>query len=614
MLATLVNKPFDKAGWIFEVKWDGYRAIAEKKGTQIKLYSRNDLSFSERFPEVAESLRKIDHDVILDGEIVVLDKKGVPSFQMIQDHLKDRGGEVVYYVFDILELDGKNLMSTPLIERKKVLEKTLPRVAHLEYGDFVEGRGIDFFEAAKKRGLEGIMAKEAKSEYRQGERGDKWLKIKARKRQEAVIGGFTAPRESRKYFGSLLMGVFEKGKLNYIGHSGGGFSEEDLKTLYEKLRPLEIEESPFENTPGIGEPVTWVKPVLVGELEYTEWTKEGLMRQPVFLGLREDKIPGEVSKETGKKSIFFGKEPPGKKDHSVIVNIGGRRVKLTHLEKVFWPEEGYTKGDLIEYYRSVSSFILPYLKDRPLALLRSPEGILGESFYQKDMPDSTPEWVETKEIKSDSEGRSIRFVICQDEATLIYLVNLGSIDLHGWTSRVNSLDNPDHMILDLDPGETEFTDVIKTALAVKQVLDRAGISGFCKTSGIEGIHIYVPLGGKYTHDQAKELAYLIAVMTNDLLPEVTSIERSPEKRRGKVYLDYLQNGFGKNTAVPYCVRPVKGARISTPLEWREVRHGLVMDKFTIKTVPKRLQKMGDIFRGVLGEGIDMRKAVDRLQS
>jgi len=615
MLASLADKPFDRKGWFFEVKWDGYRAIAEKHGKTIKLYSRNKTSFLEKFSEIAESIDKIDGDFVLDGEIVVLDNKGLPRFQLIQDYHRTHEGDLVYYVFDILELDGKNLQKLPLKDRKITLQRLLTKVPHIEFGDHVEDRGLDFFEAVKKRGIEGMVAKDGQSLYRQGERSSEWLKIKTRMRQEAVIGGYTSPRDSREYFGSLLLGIYEDGGLKYIGHSGGGFDEKDLKLLFGKLKGLKTDKCPFSDVP-TETGVSWVKPELVCEIEFEEWTREGLMRQPVFVGLREDKDARKVTKEIplDMTDKYFGQEAPkNEKDLQVKVKIGKRTLTVSHPNKIYWPNDGYTKGDLIEYYRSIAPFILPHLRDRPLALLRHPGGINEEGFFQKDMPESTPEWLETVGIKSDGEGRKNRYAMCQNEESLIYLVNLGSIDLHSWTSRKGSLDNPDYMIIDLDPEGVDFDEVIKTALVVKDVLDEAGIDGFCKTSGAAGLHVYVPLGAKYSHDQARELAYLIAVLVNEKLPSTTSIERMPDKRQKKVYIDYLQNGFGKNTAAPYCVRPVKKATVSTPLKWSEIKSGLRPEQFTIRNVLRRLEKTGDLFEGVLGRGVNIKTALDRLQ-
>lgn len=604
MLATLVDKPFSSAGWFFEVKWDGYRAIAEVSDGKVKLYSRNQISFVDRFPKIVEKLWKIKHDVIIDGEIVALDDEGRPKFQLLQDYLKFKEGQLVYYVFDLLALDGVDLTKRPLSERKEKLNEVLPKSNVIVFGEHIEKEGEKFFEAASVQGLEGIMAKKADSTYQPGVRGRDWLKIKTHRRQEVVIAGFTKPRGSRKYFGSLILGVYERGKLVYVGHCGGGFDERSLSDIYKKLRPLVVKVSPFGYEPGTNELVTWVKPKLVGEVKFAEWTNEGLMRQPVFVGLREDKKASEVKRESEHQ---FAKEASEK-----VETIAGREVILTHPSKVFFPKEKITKGDLVDYYRSIAKFILPHLSDRPLALLRYPDGIKGEGFYHKDVGEIVPDWIETVPIRSESEGRTIDYALCQNEAALVYFVNLGCVDFHIWTSRKESLGYPDYAIIDLDPEDVPFENVIKTAEVAYDILEGARVEAFLKTSGGRGLHIYIPLGAKYSHDQAKDFAELICTLINQRLPQLTSMERLPSKRKGKVYLDYLQNGFSKNTVAVYSVRPREAALVSTPLLWSELTRKLSPGQFTIRNIRIRLEKVGDIFKPTLGRGVDLVRALRQL--
>ncbi len=616
MLTTVVSQPFSDPNWLFEIKWDGYRTIAEIKSGEVLLYSRHELAFNDRFAPIVQSLTGFKPDAVLDGEVVVLDQNGRPQFQLLQHYQNTGEGELVYYVFDLLYLDGHNLQDLPLQQRKEILRSILPKIPGIDYGEHVRGDGIEFFASARQEGLEGIVAKKVDSPYRQGQRTGDWLKIKLRHRQEAVIGGFTAPRGSRQKFGALVLGIPENDRLRYIGHTGSGFSEATLAAVFDQLEPLIQQNSPFLSEVETNAPVTWVKPKLVCEVEYAEWTKEGFLRQPVFLGLREDKLPAEVMVETpAKTSQTFGLEPPERSSEKAVeLQIGAQMLKLKHLDKVFWPEKGYTKRDLIDYYRYVAPLLLPHLKDRPESLLRYPDGISGEGFFQKEVGEVVPDWISTVGIRTGSEKKTIHYLLCQDEATLIYLINHGSIDLHPWSSRVGSLDNPDFAVIDLDPEEADFSLVIQTAQTVREVLESIGIAGYCKTTGGRGMHIYLPLGAKYSYEQARQFTQLLCLRVNEVLPEITSLERSPSRRRGLVYLDYLQNARGQTLASVYSVRPKPGAFVSTPLRWDEVNKRLHPSNFTLKNTIKRLDKVGDLFKPVLSESINLVQALDQLDS
>ncbi len=373
MLATLVDEAFDRPGWLFEVKWDGYRAIAEVGSESVRLYSRKHTPFETKFAPIVESLSTLGHDVVLDGEIVVLDREGKARFQLIQNYQKTGKGDLVYYVFDLLYLDGEDLRSRPLTERKARLRKILGRQAsNIRFSDHVERRGIEFFQAATQAGLEGIIGKDGTSPYQEGKRTGAWVKIKSRQRQEAVIAGFTAPRGRRVEIGALVLGVYQGAKLVYIGHTGGGLDDAGLTDLRKRLDPLVRDTCPFEKVPKTNAPVRWVEPQLVCEVEFQEWTEDGRMRQPIFIGLREDKSAREVRRE---KAISAADEGES----------NGQSPKLTNLDKIYWPKEGYTKGDLIAYYREVAPVILPHLRNRAMSLHRHPDGIEGESFFQKDV-------------------------------------------------------------------------------------------------------------------------------------------------------------------------------------------------------------------------------------
>ncbi|MEP6735108.1 MAG: DNA ligase D [Chryseolinea sp.] len=620
MLATLTDKAFDDLDWIFEMKWDGYRAIAEINGKSIKLYSRNGLSFIDLYPIVADELTKIKGKFVLDGEIVILDDDGKPSFQKLQHYPENRRLAIVYYVFDCLKFEGKNITNLALIERKKLLSQIIPKSDIIRYSEHVEADGIAFFREAVKLKLEGIMAKHKLSTYEKGKRTTNWLKIKNTNTQEAIIAGYTAPRASRKYFGALILAIKQKGKLKYIGHSGTGFTEKVLKDLYTEFQPLVRASSPFSEKIPANASVTWLRPALVCNVKYTELTQDGIMRHPIFLGLRIDKNASEVDHVDRKKTALA--KPNGVKprlrskkedqeDESIKVN--GHSVKITNRSKVYWPEEGYTKGQVIDFYHSIAPYILPYLKDRPQSLRRNPNGISDKGFFHKDAGDAAPSWVKHASIHAQSSNKNVEYILCNNEASLLYLNNLGCIEINPWNSRIKKPDNPDYLIIDLDPSESNsFDEVIDVAHAVKEVLDKAGASSYCKTSGATGVHIYVPLHALYTYEQIKPFAELVAITASEIISEVATIQRSLIKRKGRIYIDYLQNSRGQTLSSVYSLRPVPGASVSTPLDWKELKHGLNPLDFNINNIGKRLAKKGDLFKGVLKDKINLKRCFDRL--
>lgn len=603
MLATLVDAPFDRPGWSFEVKWDGFRALAVTEGGRVRLLSRNGKSLNRRFPAIAAALAGTRAEAVLDGEIVAVDDRGRPVFQDLQNAERaGEGGRLRYYVFDVLQVGGRDLRPLPLERRREALPKLLPVSPAVRLSDSVEARGRDFFRAAAAQGLEGVVAKDLASPYRPGERTRTWLKIKARHSQEAVIGGFTRPRASRRYFGALVLGLYRNGDLVYVGHVGTGFSEATLKDLSARLRPLIAKRPPFAVPPETNEPVTWVAPRLVAEVEFAEWTADGLMRQPAFLGLRDDKDPRQVGREEARPEPAPGGAAAFR-----------TRAELTHLDKVFWPGEGLTKGDLIGYYARMADRLLPYLKGRPQALDRHPDGIAGESFFQKDLTQGPPSWVRTVEVDSETRGRPVRYLVCDNRDTLLYEANLGAIEINVWSSSLPHLDAPDYVVLDFDPLETSFRAAVEAVLAAKEVLDEMALPAFCKTSGATGLHVYVPLRPRYSFDQSRELARLICTIVNARHPGLTSLERRPAKRRGRIYLDYLQNRKGATMAAPYSVRPVAGATVSMPLAWREVTARLDPSAFDIRIVPELASRREDPWRDFFDARVDLVKALGRIE-
>lgn len=620
MLAYLTDSSFDGEDWLFEIKWDGFRAIAELDGNNVELYSRTFKSFNDLFSPVVDSLKSLDlQATIFDGEIVVVDDKGRSDFQSLQNYQRTREGNLRYYIFDLLFFRGEDLRELPLIERKDKLKKLLPKssTSLLQYSDHIIDKGKKAFEAAEKLNLEGIIAKRMDSLYT-SKRSRDWLKVKTHARQEAVICGFTAPQGSRQKFGSLILGVYDEGDLHYIGHVGGGFNSKLLTEVMAMLQPLIVKESPFKERIKANSPVTWVKPKLVCEISFAEWTQGNHVRQPIFLGIRPDKEPKQVKKE---EAIPIEQAHPKKKtkskttkSNSKTASIKSKKHKelpLTHLDKVFWPKEKYTKGDLIEYYREMSPYLLPYLKDRPESLLRFPHGIGEKGFFQKNVEGVVPEWIPTVPVQH--EDKVIRYLMIQDVDSLLYTINLGCIDLNPFNSRIQSLNNPDYLILDLDPEDIPFEKVIETAQMLHELLESIGIPCYCKTSGATGLHIYVPMGAQYNYEQVKNLAQLLALIGHERLPDITSVVRQPKNRQKRVYIDFLQNNFGQTLAAPYCVRPRLGATVSTPLEWKEVKKGLDPHDFNIKTILKRVKKKGDLFGSVLGKGIDLAATIKKLQ-
>jgi len=621
MLAHIYDKPFDDTDWIFEVKWDGYRAIAEVTSEDIKLYSRNGLSFLRLYPAVAEELKKIRHNVVLDGEIVVLDQHNKPDFQKLQQYGHNPSLRILYYVFDCLSFDGKSLLHLPLLERKKFAAKAIVDSKVIRFSDHVLQSGVEFFSKIIQMDLEGMIAKRATSLYHPGKRSRDWLKIKNHNTQEAVIAGYTAPKGSREYFGALILGIYINRKLKYIGHTGTGFTSATLREVYETIRPLRRDTSPFDKKIIVNSPVTWVEPMVVCSIKFTEMTEEGILRHPVFLGLRIDKSAEEATnldvtakrdktkRSSPKKTV---KRTSSRKEQKV--RIGKHLVTLSNQDKIYWPEEKISKGDIIRYYSAISKYILPYLKNRPQSLRRNPNGIRDAGFFHKDAGRDTPEWVDTVTIKSESAGKNIEYILCNNKATLLYLNNLGCIELNPWNSRISKPDHPDYMVMDIDPSDNNtFEQVIDAALVIREVLEEAGAPAYCKTSGATGLHIYVPLKGRYEYDEIGSFAELIAHIARERLPETTTLERSLSKRNGRIYLDYLQNKKGQTLASVYSVRPKPGATVSTPLLWKEVKHGLQPGDFTIFNLEKRLDKHSDLFRGTLTETINLKRCLKNLE-
>jgi bifunctional non-homologous end joining protein LigD len=604
MLATPDEKVPKGDSWLFEVKWDGYRALAYLRGGEVQLLSRNGNDLTARFANVAKELAKAvkTPECVLDGEVCALDEDGRPSFSAMQQGKP--GTPIVYEAFDVLEVDGEPLVDLPLRERRARLEQLLDRrYTTVRLSDTFED-GDALYEAALDQRLEGIVAKRADSPYRLGKRTREWLKIKTHGRQEFVIAGYTKGQGRRSgRFGSLVLGVWRGDELAYAGNVGTGFTDKVIDELLAKLRPLEQKTSPFPTVPKMPKvrkaDVVWVRPELVCEVEFVEWTHDGRLRAPSFQGLREDKAAREVHREEALPTEL---------------RVGKRTLKLSNLDKVFFPDDGITKGDLLAYYRSVAPVLLPHLKDRPFTMKRYPDGIAGGHFFQKDAPKHMPDWIPTREFEvstrdSPRQRRKIQAPLVNDELALLWMVNMGCIDLNTWYSRVDKPTRPDFVLFDLDPAaDAGFPEVVQVALLVKEVLDALGLAGFAKTSGSDGMHVLVPVERRYTYDDTREFAEIVAGTLARTHQGLVTTEWTKAKRRG-VLIDANQNGEGKTIASVYSVRPHPGAPVSTPLRWEEVRDGLDPKAFGPDAVLARIEQHGDLFEGVLTEKQSLGKAL-----
>ncbi|MEO8763891.1 MAG: DNA ligase D [Ginsengibacter sp.] len=677
MLATLVDKPFDEPGWLYEVKWDGYRALVYLNNGKVDMRSRNNKSFDEKFYSIHKALENWKIKAVIDGEIIVANEKGISNFGNLQSWRSEADGELIFYLFDVLWLEGYDLTHLPLIERKQILQDIAPDINNIRISESFNAGATEFFEVAKKINLEGIIAKKADSNYFPGERSKEWLKIKTGKRQEVVIGGYTHNEGSNKLFSALLVGLYENSKLQYTGKIGTGFSQKLQADMMQQFKPLIIKQCPFIIPPDINKPSrfrpnppkatgTWLSPKLICEVSYAEMTSDGVMRHPSFEGMRDDKKVTDVIKEKEKHTMEILQSPSAslkknvkntgstnekmeKKSTSIVVskkgtatpltskllrasknadrktllnpkdksqtrNINGHDITFNNLNKIYYPKKKVTKRDVVNYYYLVAPFMLPYMKDRPQTLIRYPNGIDGESFYQKDVTGKVPDWVQQFPYSSERGGNR-NFLVCTNEASLLLIASLGGLEMHPWSSRVQKPDNPDWCIIDLDPSDkTTFEQVIIAAQITKEVLDAIGVPAYCKTSGATGIHIYIPLGAKYTYEQSKEFGRVLVKIVNSKIPDFTSIERIIENRKGKLYLDFLQNRPQATLAAPYSLRPKPDANVSMPLHWEEVTRGLKMKDFTIFNAIERIRQHGDIFSGVLGKGINLKKTLKNIET
>ncbi len=572
MLCETAKAAFSSPDWVFELKYDGFRLLANR--THLRYRSGQDST--ARYPELTSAMRALPIDVVLDGEIVIFDREGRPDFHALAARAQlHKTSEiqraaltqpVTYVVFDLLAAGGHDLRALPLLERKALLQRLVPPVGPLRYSEHIPERGEAMLAEVVARGLEGVVAKKANSPYR-GKRSSDWLKLKQDPEADFVVCGYTKPKGTRTGLGALHLCVMRDGAWVYAGKVGTDFDDKLLAQLTAELGAKPTWKPTFPRPEGTRDS-RWIEPELVVSVRYRERPEGLLLRHPVFVRLCRDK------------------EPPAPE---IEADASTRELRLTRLHKVFWPEEGITKGDLVEYYRSIAPYALPYLKDRPTVLTRYPDGITGEMFYQKNLPDWCPPWLRTTALWTEHSQREIHYLLLDDADGLAFVANMGSIPIHCWASRVPDLERPDWTILDLDPKNAPREHVVPLALAIHELCERIGLPNFVKTSGQTGLHVLIPLGGQCTFEQARSLALLIGMIIEREHPDMATTARNPAARGGRVYLDWGQNAHGQLLVAPFSVRPVPGAPVSRPLEWDEVVPELDPKQFHLRNALARVQ-------------------------
>jgi bifunctional non-homologous end joining protein LigD len=673
MLATLVDKPFNNKDWVFEVKWDGIRSIfyVHKMKDIFKLQSRNGIDITHRYPEIIESLKhvvKYNKSAIFDGEIVVLNKEGYPEFGSHKERMSINSDREIsrlsktlpatYYLFDILYYDGQDLRNKDYIDRRKILSKILSQSNYnnkkrIRISDYIEQQGVAVFENIKNMNIEGIIAKRKNSKYIQGTRSKDWLKIKNSKTQDCVVIGYTSGEGSReKYFGSLILAAYERGRLRFVGHTGSGFNTNQLVRVYTRIKNMQIDKPHIDHIPYLNGKPTWIKPQLVAEIKFDNWTNEKILRAPIFQRFREDKSPEDciIQGERHLEGVIVrGRED---KAATTTLTINQKPNPLldsfSNLDKIYWDRTSkhpqLTKKDLIEYYDSVSNYILPHLKDRPLSLSRYPDGIKGKSFYHKNWNQARPDYVKTVKVYSETKGDVINYILGNNKETLLWIANLGCIEMHPWYSRVIDSDScknsdelnedkcglsfPDFVIFDLDPyiysgnenkGEEPeynvkgFKSVVEVAFHLKDLFDELNIISYVKTSGKTGLHIFVPVIRAYSYDQTRAFAEIVGKILMNHIPQKITTIWDTTQRRGKVFFDFNQNAKGKTIASVFSARPSASATVSMPVKWKDLDKILPSD-FTMLNVSDILKRNADPWRDILVRSQDLAKILDNLSS
>ena len=655
MLTSIGEGAFSSPDWLFEIKWDGVRALSWIEDGKLTMRSRLGRDITSRYPELAglpEALTA--KQAIVDGEIVALDARGLSDFGRLQErmHVRAPGKNliesvpVVYYLFDLLYCDGYDLRGAPLLERKQLLRSLLHTSERFRYADHQLEKGKELFELARESGLEGIVGKRINSRYASG-RSPNWVKLKVVQTLDGVIGGWTEARTTALPLGSLLLGLYEGKKLRFIGHVGSGFDGKKLQELALKLKEFHAAKCPFATVPLANEKPFWVRPELVARVKFSSWTHEEVLRHPVYLGLRDDVKPEECrwDAEVRTTTAADSAEPPpqvapaivhspevvgkvltGKaqienelfkgRAETVTIELDGKRLRLSNLNKVYFPESGYTKRNLLAYYYRIADYILPFLRDRALVLRRYPDGIKAQAFFQKDMKEGTPDWFVTTPIESETKGEPLRAPTANDRASLLYLTGLGCIDENPWSNRIEDLEHPDYFFFDLDPSEgTEFSVVVTIAKALVEELTELKLACFLKTSGATGMHIFIPVEPLYTYEQLRTFAEIVARTVTAKHPHLVTNERSVAKRpAGRVLIDVQQNAHGRPLAAAYSVRAFPKAPVSAPILPKELRVNLKPESLNIKTIFDRLKEKGDLWADFWKKSQRLEQAIELLSS
>ena len=599
------GEAFDRKGWIFEIKYDGYRLLIEKSDGEVSLRSRNGKDLTASFPEIARAAERLPYaQFVIDGEAVVLDELGVPNFSLLQRRGRAPNGipaaattsdlSVIHYAFDLPQALDRDLRDVPLVKRKNLLQAMLPSAGPIRYSDHVDEFGINAYRSMRKLGIEGVVGKRADSAYRSGRSHD-WIKIRGVRTGDFVIAGWVPNKSNARDIGALALAEFRNDRLAFCGRLGSGLGGTARETLMHRLEDLR-EGDALDDDPEI----RWVRPTLVCEVAYKEYTRDGRLRQPSFQRLRDDKPPRECT------SAFDDPNP------TTLQAAPRRDVVVTNPDKVFFPEKGLTKNDLVSYYEHVAEWMLPYLRNRPLVLTRFPDGIHGKSFYQRDAPDFVPEWVKRTSLWTQSEDRDINYFMVDDAPALKYLANMGAIPVHVWHSRIDSLERPDWCVLDLDPKEAPFEDVIEVARAIRDLLEEIELPGYLKTSGASGLHIMLPMARRLTHDQSRSFGELLARVIVARRPDICTVVRAVRKRSSKVYIDYMQNRHGQLIVAPFSARAEAAASVSMPVRWSELNGRLKNANYHIENALRRLKRGGDPMRDLLTEEPDLEGSLSRL--
>ena len=604
MLAR-AGEAFNREGWVFEVKYDGYRLLIEREGDAIALRSRNGLDLTANFPDIERCARRLPYaQFVMDGEAVVHDPRGKPSFPLLQQRAKARDARtlsrlartlpVTYYAFDLPQALGCDLRGAALLERKALLQRMLPSAGPLRFSEHVATHGVSAYEGMRRLGLEGIVAKRANSPYHSG-RSDDWVKVRAQRTGDFVIAGWAPVKSNPKDIGALILAEYRNGGLACCGRVGSGLGGAERRELAQRLNGL-----------GKGAALTedrdahWVQPLLVCEVAFQEYSLSGNLRLPSYLRLRDDKAPTDCV------GAFDDPQP------AAAMADPTPEVAVTNRDKPFFPEKNLTKGDLVDYYEAIAPWMLPYLRGRPLVLTRFPDGIHGKSFYQRDAPSFAPEWVKRASLWTEAEKRDIDYFFAENAASLKYIANLGAIPVHVWHSRIDDLAHPDWCVLDLDPKGAPFAHVIEAAKAIRDLLDELHLPGYLKSSGASGLHVLIPVARRFTHEQSRTFGELLARVIVRRKPEICTITRLVRQRGGKVYIDYLQNRHGQLIVAPFSARAEPAASVSMPLKWSELTARLNNANYHIGNALARLKRLGDPMLGVLTDEPDLGAALARL--